>query len=167
MVDDVVRAQFARCVYFAFVASGSDDASLKHLRDLNGSDTDAGVRAENQHRLAGADTAAANEHVPCGQENERDTGGLIEIEFVWNGNDAHCGDGNQFAVTAVHAVADDGKLASLILQSGNAFHTLIAEMHRCDEDSPPGLEASHVFTYFNNVSGDVATQDVREIHPRQ
>ena len=91
----------------------------------------------------------------------------IEVERVGNGNDVHGGHGDQFAVAAIDGVAEHGELAALILQSGNALRAVIAEMHGRDQHALAGLEVGDVFADFDDFAGDVAAENVRQVHAGQ
>ena len=71
--------------------------------------------------------------MPRGHEYERHAGCLIEIQRVGNGDYAGGGHGDQFAVAAVDAVAENGELAALVLQSREALCAVSAEVHGSDQ----------------------------------
>ena len=91
----------------------------------------------------------------------------LKSRAVGNGNHIDCGDGNQFAIAAVDAIAQHGKLAALILQSGDALRTVIAEMHGREQHTLPRFEASDVLADFDDLARNIAAQNVRQLHAGQ
>ncbi len=91
----------------------------------------------------------------------------MKSRIVGNRDYIHGGYGDQFAIPAVHAVAKHRKLRALVLKSGHALGAVIAEVHRREKHPLPGLEASDVLADFGNLSGDVRSKDVRQIHSGQ
>ena len=77
------------------------------------------------------------------------------------------GNGDQFAVAAIHRIAEDGEFAALVLHSRQAVHAMSAEMHGSDQHALPGREAADIFADLNDLSGHIAAQNVREFHPGQ
>ncbi len=117
--------------------------------------------------MSGADRGASGKHVPRGEKNQRNAGGLIEIERVGDRNDIHCGHRNQFAVAAVHGIAEHGELAALILQAGNALRAVITEMHGRKQHALSRFEVGDVLADFDNLAGSVAAEDVRQVNAGQ
>ena len=105
--------------------------------------------------------------MPRRHKHQWNAGGFIEIERVGDGDDAHHGHRNQFAVAAVHAVAEHGELAALVLQAGDALRAVIAEMHGRDQHPLSRLEIGDVLSHFDNFARDVAARNVRQVDPRQ
>src|SRR5208282_2173150 len=167
VVDDEIGAEFAGALYFALVARGRDHTRVEQLRNLNGGNAHPRVRAQHQHSLSGADRGASRKHVPRGEKNQRNAGGLIEIERVRDRNDVYCGHRNQLTVAAVHGVAEHGELAALILQPGNALRAMITEMHGRKQHALSGLEVGDVLADLDNFAGGVTAEDMRQVNAGQ
>ena len=114
--------------------------AVKQLRNLDGGDAHARVRAQHQYGLAGADRGASGKHVPRCDEDQGDAGGLVEIERIGDRDHVGAGHGDQFAVAAVDRIAEDGELAALILQSGKAFRAVSAKVNGRDQHALAGFE---------------------------
>ena len=110
---------------------------------------------------------AADQHVPGGGEHQRQAGGLVEVQTVRNRDHIHGRHGDQLAIPAIDAIAQDGELRAQVLQSGDALGAVIAEMHRRQQYPLPGLEAGDVLADLGNLSGNVRAQDVRQLHSGQ
>ncbi len=94
--------------------------------------------------------------MPCSHEHQRNAGGLIEIERVWNGNYAGGRGGNQLTVAAVDAIAEHGELAALVLHSGEALRAVSAEVHGGNQDALADGESGDVFPDLGDFARDVA-----------
>ena len=110
---------------------------------------------------------ASGEHVPGGDEDQWNAGSFIEVERVGDRNNIDGGHGKQFAVAAIDGVAEDGELAALILQSGDTFCAVIAEMHGRDQNALSGFEVGNILADFDNFAGDVGAENVRQIDAGQ
>src|SRR5208282_21865 len=167
MVDDEIGAEFSGALHLAFVAGGRDYARVKHFRNLDGGNTHAGVRAQHQHGLAGTNGGASGKHVPRGDKHQWNAGSLVEIERIGDRNNIYGGYRQQLAIAAIDAVAEHGVLAALVLQSGNTLGATIAEKHGRKQNALSGFEVSDIFADFDNFAGNVAAEDVRQVHARE
>ncbi len=91
----------------------------------------------------------------------------LKSSAVGDRDDIHCGDSDQLAIPAVHAVAEHGELRAQVLKPGRASGAVIAEMHGREQDPLPRLEASDVLAHLGNLARDVSPQNVWHGHPRQ
>src|SRR5215469_8577237 len=156
-----------RFLELLFIARRRDYTAVKKLRDLNRSNANTRARAQNKHGLPRTNACQSDQHVPRRDEYERDTGCLIEIERVWNGNhicDRSC---EEFTVSSVNGVADHRKFAALILEPGKAFCAVSAEMHWSDQDALTRFESGDVFANLDDFADDVAAENVRQLHAGQ
>jgi len=55
----------------------------------------------------------------------------------------------------------------MILKSGDAFGAAIAEVHGCQNHPPPRCEAGNILSDFNDLTRNVAAQDVRQVYAGQ
>src|SRR5689334_14568343 len=140
---------------------------MKQLCNLDCRNADAGACAENKHSLSLTNACQSDQHVPGSDEHQWDARCLIEVERVWNGDHTCDGSCEEFAVPSVNGIAQNGKLAALILQSGDALHTMSAEVHRRHQDSLPWSKTGHVFAYFDDFAGDITPENVRQLYARQ
>ncbi len=152
---------------FALVARGGDDLGGRASCNLNGSRADAGARAQHQNRLTSFQVGAANQHVPGGKENEGNAGGLLEVQSVRDGDDVDPGHGDQLAVTAVDAIAQHSELRAEILASAIALLAMAAEDHRRQKHPRAFVEIGDVLAAVDYFAGNVAAQDVRQLHAGQ
>src|ERR1700688_3183125 len=167
MIDDEVGAKLAGALHFAIVARCSYYPRMKQFRNLDGGDPHSRICAQHKNSLTGADSGPSRKHVPRGDKYQRHAGRLIEIERVGNRNDVDSGRGKQFAVAAIHAIAQDGKIPALILQSGNALRTVIAEMHGRNQDALADFKIGNILAQFDDLPSHIAAHDVRQVHSRQ
>ena len=140
---------------------------MEKFGDLNGGDADAGAGAKDENGLAGANGGAPHKHVPRGDEYQRDTGSLNEIERIGYGDYVRGKGGDEIAVSAVDSVTEDRKFAALILQAGDAFGTLSAGVNGREQDALAHFEAAHIFAKLDDFSGNVAAGNVRKLHSGQ
>ena len=105
--------------------------------------------------------------MPGSEKYQRKAGGLDEIQIVGDRNYIHRRDGDQFTITAVDGIAERGEFGALILQSGGALGTVIAEVHWGQNDALTGSEAGNIFADGYDLACDVAAQNVRQLHARQ
>src|SRR5258706_10101591 len=84
MIDAVVRAQLAALGQFRLVARSRNHAAVEEFANLNRRDADSGTRSKNQYSLPRTNAGPSDQHVPCGQEHERNARRLIEFERVGN-----------------------------------------------------------------------------------
>ena len=101
VIDNVVGAEFTSFRHLLIITGGGNDVTVEEFRNLNSGNSDAGICAENQHRLSRTNSRAPNQHAPRGKEHQRNAGGLIEIQSVRNGNDSYRWRCNQFAIPAI------------------------------------------------------------------
>src|SRR5438552_10254804 len=101
VIDDVIGAEFVGYVNLAIVASGGNHSTVEKLRKLNSCDSNSGVGAEHQHRLARTNSRAPYQHVPGREEHQGNAGRLIEIQGVGNGNNSYRRSRNQLAISAI------------------------------------------------------------------
>src|SRR6202166_2122588 len=161
MIDHEVSAQLSGAFHLVFVARCSYYPRVKQFRNLDGGDAHSRICPQYKNSLTGADGSASRKHVPGSHEYQRHAGRLIEIERVGDRNDVDSGRRKQFAVAAVHAIADYGEIAALILQSGNALRAVIAEMHGRDQDALADFKIGNILAQFDDLSGNIAAHDVR------
>src|SRR5580704_9639248 len=62
--------------------------------------------------------------------------------------------------------------AALVLQAGDTLLAMPAEIHGCKQHTLPGLESAglefaNVLTQFDDLSGDITAENVRQLHPWQ
>ena len=167
MIDPVIGAQFAAFCQFRIVASSRDYAAVEEFCNLDGGDADAGTRSQDQHGLSGANAGASNKHVPRCDEDKGHAGGLNEIERIGNWNHAGCGNGDQFAIAAIHAIPQHGKFAALVLQARDTLRTMSAEVHGSDKHALSRFKSADVFSGFDYFARDVAAKNVRQFDSRQ
>ncbi len=105
--------------------------------------------------------------MPGGDKNQRNAGGLIEIEPVGNGDYIHRGHRNQFTVAAIDCIAQHGELAALVLQSRNALRAAVAKIHGREQNPLSGLEIGDVLAHLDNLTGSVSPQNMRQVHSGQ
>ena len=153
VIDAVISAQFAAFGQLGIVARGSDHAAMKKFGDLNGGDADPGPRPQHQHGLSGTNARATYQHVPRGYKHERHAGRLIEIERIGNRNHIGGGSGDQFAIAAIHAIAQHGEFTAKVLHAGHAFLAVPAIVHRSQQHALPRLESGDVLADFDYFSG--------------
>ena len=167
VVDAVVCAEFAALGQLRLITRSRNHAAMKKFGELNCSYADAGTRAQHQHSLSWTNAGTPDEHVPRRHKHERHARGLIEIERVGNRNHVCRRHRDQFAVASVDAVAEDGKLAAMVLQSGNALLAMAAVVHRRQQHPLPGLESADVLAHLDYFARNVAAKNVRQLYSRQ
>ena len=64
-------------------------------------------------------------------------------------------------------IAQHRELRALVLQSRDALCAVIAEVHGREQHALAGLEAGDVLADLDDLAGNVAAQDVRQLHPGQ
>jgi hypothetical protein len=92
---------------------------------------------------------------------------VVEVERIGNRDHVRAWNRNELAVTSIHPVAQHGEFTAVVLQSGKALHAMSAEMDGRDNDPLASPESGDVFADLDDFSGDVAAQDVRQLHARQ
>ena len=122
---------------------------------------------QHQHSLPRTNAGSSHEHVPRGQKNQRHAGRLIEIERVGNRNHIRRGNRDQLTVSSIHAIAQHGKCAALILQSRNTLLALSAIMHGRQQHALARFESADVLAYLDHFAGDVAAENVWQLHSRK
>src|SRR5215469_3948795 len=105
MIDSVIRTEGAGFLQFLFVSGGGDYAGLKELRNLNGGDAHTRTGPKHENGLPDTNASPADQHVPGSQKNQGNAGGFVEIQVRGKWNYVHSGNGNQFAVAAINAIA--------------------------------------------------------------
>src|SRR5258708_34601412 len=105
--------------------------------------------------------------MPCSHKNEGHTRGLVEVERVRNWNDVRRRSSDQFAVAAIHAVAQHSKFAALILQSGNALSTVPAVMHWRQHNALSHFEPGDVLADLDHFAGYITAENMRQLYSRQ
>src|SRR5512134_1011686 len=87
VIDGVVSANVAGALQLGFIAGGGNDTSAVQLGDLDGGGTHAGSGSQHEDEVSGLHATASYEHVPGGEEDERDAGKLVPCErdrVGWN-----------------------------------------------------------------------------------
>src|SRR5207248_9361437 len=149
------------------LSGGRNHPGVNEVRNLYSRDANARARCQHKHRLSRTDAGAANQHVPCRQKDERHGRRLIELEAVGNRNYVYSRHSDKFAIATVYAVAKHGEFGAMILQSGDAFHAMIAEVHRREDHALARIEASYIFAGLDDFSRNIAAQDVRQVDARE
>src|SRR5208283_952854 len=167
VVDAEISAQFFPLCQLGFIPGRRDHPTAEELCDLNRRDADAGTRSEHQHGLPGAHAGTSDQHVPGCDEHQGHARRLNEIERVGYRDRARGRDGDQLTIPSVHAIAENGEGATLILQALNTLLTVPAEMHRGHQYSLTCLESADILTDFRYFAGYVAPQNVRQFHSGQ
>ena len=96
--------------------------------------------------------STTSQHVPGGEENKRNAGGVDEVERVGDGNDVDARDGDQLAVAAVDGIAQHGELRTEVVMAGDALlapgatRRLIEEFTRRPEPAPRPATAPEEIT---------------------
>src|SRR5438045_2189094 len=163
MIDHVVCAKFACALSFAIVAGSRNHPAMKQFGNLNSGDANAGVGAQHEDRLPRLNASAAHEHVPSRGEHQRDAGGFVKTQRVWNRNNVYSRNRDQFAIAAIHRISKYGKFAALILQAGGTLLAMIAKMHRSKQHPLAGLETGNVLANLDDLSCDIAAENMRQL----
>ena len=87
VVDALVRTQLSRPCQLLFRASGDDDPRPLRACHLNRRLSDAAAGRKDEHRLTRSQLGPGHQHVPGGQEGQRERGGLHESDPVRNRDD--------------------------------------------------------------------------------
>ena len=138
----------------------------KKFRDLNRRDSYPRTCAKNENSFSRAEGRRPTSMCHA-VRNAGARWPLVEIEAIGNRDHVDCRHGDQFAVASVDAIAQNRKFRTLVLQSGHAFCTAIAEMHRRNQHTLTQLEPGHVFADFHDLSRDIAAEDMWQVHTRQ
>ena len=105
--------------------------------------------------------------MPGGEKHQRNAGGLVEVERIRNRDDIDRRNRDQLAVAAVDGIAKHGEFRALVLQSGDALRAVIAEVHGREQHALADFESGHVLADFDDFTGDVAAENVRQLHAGQ
>ncbi len=165
MIDEMVGPELFGFRELVLIAGGGDDLSAEHLGDLNGGGADAGTSTEYEDGVAGLDFGARDQHVPCGDEDERNRGGFFKRHRVRDGNDIDAGDGDELGVAAVVGVSEDAELAAEVLLTGGALLAVSAEGHGGEQNALPDLQVADVIAELGDLAGDVAAVNVGKLMP--
>ena len=164
VIDGVVGAQLLCELEFVLVTRGGNDRTAQHFADLDGSRTDAGARSEHQDGLSVMDASAGDEHMPGGEEDEWDAGGLVEAEGVGNRDYFGTRHDNEFAIASLDELSADSELAAEAVLAALAELAAIAGTHGCKEYPLAFPEIGYVFANARDNAADVAAEDQRQLN---
>ena len=169
VVDDFVGAEFASLDKFFVGAGRCDDARTEKLGDLDGGAADTASGSENQDGFARLELSAADEHVPGGEEDERNSGGLRPVEILRIRETVDLGHTNIFSATAVDHVTEIGEIATVVILTSDAGGTFAAGNARSENDFLPDMNGRDFWADIGDFAGDIAAGNVgeRDLDPRQ
>ncbi len=134
VVDDFVGAEFARLGKFFVGAGRGDDARTEKLGDLDGGAADTASGSENQDGFARLELSAIDEHVPGGEEDERNGGSVKPVEILRIRETVDLGHTNIFGATAVDHVTKVGEIPTVVILTSDAGGTFAAGNARSEND---------------------------------
>src|SRR5690349_16759292 len=111
--------------------------------------------------------STADEHVPGSQKYKRHASRVHEIQRVGNRDDIDPRNGDEFTVAAVNVVAEYGKFPTEAVVPAGALLTVVAKDHRRQQYARAGLDVSDVLAGFDNLTGNVAAENVGQLHSGQ
>ncbi len=159
--DDFVGAEGAKFFDFFFAADGGDDARAENFGELNSGGADAAASAENEDFFAGLKLGARDEHVPGGEEDERNGGGFFERKAGGNGHGVARGRADVFGVASVDEIAEERVFAAKIVVAGEAGGAASTGNAGLEQDFVAGGDAGDELADGGDFAGDVAAVDVR------
>ncbi len=159
--DDFVGAEGAKFFDFFFAADGGDDARAENFGDLDSGGTDAAASAEDEDFFAGLKFGAGDEHVPGGEENERNGGGFFEGKAGRNGHGVARRRADVFGVASGDEIAEERVLAAKIVVAGEAGGAASAGNAGLEENFFAGSDAGDDFADGGDFAGDVAAVYMR------
>ena len=162
VVDDFVGAEFASLDKFFVGAGRCDDARTEKLGDLDGGAADTASGSENQDGFARLELSAADEHVPGGEEDERNSGGLRPVEILRIRETVDLGHTNIFSATAVDHVTEIGEIATVVILTSDAGGTFAAGNARSENDFLPDMNGRDFWADIGDFAGDIAAGNVGE-----
>jgi hypothetical protein len=162
VVDDFVSAEFAGLGKFFVGAGGGDDAGTEELGDLNGGAAYTASGSENQDRFAGLKLGAVDEHVPRGEENERDGGGVRPIEAFGIRETVDLGHANILRAATIDHVTEVGEVAAAVILAGDAGGTFATSNAGGENYLLADVDGGDFRADLGNFAGNVATGNVGE-----
>jgi hypothetical protein len=159
--DDFVGAEGASFFGFFVAADGGDDARAENFGDLDCGGADAAASAEDEDVFAGLKFGAGDEHVPGGEENERNGGGLFERKAGGHGDSVARGRADVFGVASGDEIAEERVFAAEIVVAGEAGGAASAADAGLEEDFLADGDVGDEFADGGDFAGDVAAVDVR------
>jgi len=161
--DDFVGAEGASFFGFLVAADGGDDARAEDFCDLDSGGADAAASAEDENVFAGLKFGACDEHVPCGDENERNSGGFFERKSGGHGSDVARGRADVFGVASVDEIAEERVVAAEIVVAGEAGDAASAADAWLEENFFADANAGDEFAGGGDFAGDVAAPYVTNV----
>ncbi len=139
----MIGAQLPQFVQFPFRAASDDDLRARRLGQLHATGAHAARRAQDQHRIGGADLAPCQHHAVGGTIGDGQRGGIIVADPVGRADQMSGGDARVFGCGA---------------QAGFPGHAL-ARYEGMRADPVADGPAFHITAQFHNLAGEIATRD--------
>jgi len=162
VMNDFVSADVLGFFEFFVAASSGDDMSAEEFGNLDGSAADAAAGSENENGFTRTKLSASDEHVPCGHENERDSGGVNPIEVFGIRHAVDFGTTDVFGTAAINHEAEVGEVAAEIIVAGKTGGAAATGDARGENDFVADVDAVDFTADLDDFSGDVTAGDVRK-----
>jgi hypothetical protein len=162
VVDDFVGTEFASLGKFFVGAGRGDDARTEELGDLHGGAADTASGSENQYGFARLELSAIDEHVPGGEEDEGDGGGVRPVEIFRIRETVDLGHTNIFGATAVDHITEVGEIAAVVILTSDAGGTFAAGNARSENDFLADMNGGDFCADLGDFAGNIAAGNVGE-----
>jgi hypothetical protein len=116
----LVRAEGFRARALRRVRTDDVHGAPGEFRNLQRGGVHAPARADDEHRLPGAELAAGDERVPRGLKHERGGGGRLEQEALRQAEQLALGHGDEFRVRAPRCFAEQMPAGTQVVLPGCA-----------------------------------------------
>ena len=147
---------------FSSVPAGGDDARTEELGDLDGGAAYTASGSENQDGFAGLKLGAVDEHVPGGEENERDGGGVRPVEVFWIRETVDLGHTNIFRAAAIDHVTEVGEIAAAVILTSDAGGTFATGNAGSENDFLADVNGGDFWADLGDFAGNIAAGNVGE-----
>ena len=147
---------------FFVIASGSEHTSAEKFRDLDGRAANTAAGRKNEDVLPGLQLRPMHQHVPGGEENERDGSSVGPLQILRIGHAVHLRASNVLGAATIQHVAEVGEVAAAVVVAGNASGTFAAGDARSKDNFFADEHGGYFRPDLDDFAGDVAAGNVRQ-----
>jgi hypothetical protein len=159
--DHFISAEGAGFFDFFVAANGGDDARAENFRDLNSGGADAAASSENQNVFARLKFGAGDEHVPRGDEHQRNRSSFFKRKAGRNWRRVASRRANVFGIPSVDEIAEQRVFAAKIVVAGEAGGAASAGNARLKENFVANAYVADQFADPGDLASDIAAINMR------
>ena len=162
VVNDLVGADGLGFLQFLVGTGGGNDVSAKEFCDLNSGAADTAAGRKDQNGFAGAKLCTVGQHVPSGEEHERNRGGMNPVEVLGIGHAIHLGAADIFGATAIDHETEVGEIATEVVVAGQTSGATPTSNTWSQDHFLADVNVVNIVANLDDFTGYVAAGNMRK-----